>query len=155
MSSVVESTRILPDWLQKVKFSYYIFFILILMFFVSQYRPKNTKDCYISIKRLDIKDEKASITQDTADKENNTALSSNIRKNDLPSDPPPAKRYITRRSAAIGTNNQNQSIPNTQQTKRAHAPTQPRQPPAFIEYKGKVEYYTHFVDIAVAADTLL
>lgn len=99
-------------------------------------------------------EEKPSLTQDTADKENNTVPNSNIRKNDSTCDLPSAKRYMTRRSAALNADDQT-SILNTQQIKRACAPTQPRQPPAFIEYKGKLEYYTHFVDIAVAADTML
>lgn len=122
------------------------------MFF--QYLSKNTKDCYVSIERLNITDEPSSIAQNTADKENNAATNFNIRKNDSPSDPPPAKRYMTRRSAALSADNQTSST-NTEQTKRVRAPTQPRPPPAFIKYDGKVEYYTHFVEIAVAADTLL
>lgn len=124
------------------------------MVFVSQYLSKNTKDCYVSIEKLHIEEKKTFKKHDTAYKENDTVTNLNIRKNDSPSNLPPAKRYMTRRSAALNADNQ-MSLPNIQQTTRARAATQPRQPPSFIEYKGKVEYYTHFVDIAVAADTLL
>lgn len=161
MSSVMESTRILPEWLQKVNFFVILKNIFscsfIFMFIVvSQYLPKNPKDCYVSIERLNIEDETASTTQDTIDKENNIATNLNIRKNDSLIDPPPAKRYMTRRSAALSANNGTSLSNNAQRTKkRAHTSAQPRKPPAFIEYKGKVEYCTHFVDIAVAADTLL
>lgn len=34
-------------------------------------------------------------------------------------------------------------------------PTEPRPPPAFIDYKGKVVYHTEFMDIAIASDDLL
>lgn len=39
--------------------------------------------------------------------------------------------------------------------KRPRPAIGPKPKPAFIEYKGKVEYFTEFHDIAFAADTLL
>lgn len=39
--------------------------------------------------------------------------------------------------------------------KRPRTATEPRPKPSYIDYKGKVEYYTEFHDIAFAADTVL
>lgn len=54
----------------------------------------------------------------------------------------PAKRYRTRLSTQVD------------QVKK-NASTQPRPKLSFIEYKGKVDYYTQFVDIAMVSDSLL
>lgn len=59
------------------------------------------------------------------------------------------KRYRTRSSVLSqnGLNHQDQEPKSKQRETTAK--------PAFIEYKGKVEYFTEFFDIAFASDNLL
>lgn len=61
----------------------------------------------------------------------------------------PAKRYRTR----LSTQN-TLAVTQVDQVKK-NASTQPRPKLSFIEYKGKVDYYTQFVDIAMVSDSLL
>lgn len=63
----------------------------------------------------------------------------------------PAKRYRTRSSVLQTDNNGDGKI----QPKKANTAAVPRPKPAFIDYKGKVEYHTEFHDIAFASDNLL
>lgn len=63
-----------------------------------------------------------------------------------------AKRYRTRSSVlqSDSPNDGNQLV-----RKKSNSVGIPRPIPAFIEYKGKVEYFTEFHDIAFASDNLL
>lgn len=63
----------------------------------------------------------------------------------------PAKRYRTRSSVS-----KTESTETHVQIQRKQRPlTEPKPKPQFIDYKGKVEYYTEFCDIAFASDNLL
>lgn len=62
----------------------------------------------------------------------------------------PAKRYSTRSSINRTDSAENGLI----QRKKSDAP-RPKTIPQFIDYKGKVEYFTEFFDIAFASDNLL
>lgn len=62
------------------------------------------------------------------------------------------RRYSTRSSVS---RTESLEITSEIQRKRPRSATEPRPKPAYIEYKGKVEYFTDFHDIAFAADTLL
>lgn len=62
----------------------------------------------------------------------------------------PPKRYRTRSSV---TKTETQEIERKRQRNDSNPVDQPK--PAFIEYKGKVDYFTEFFDIAFASDTLL
>lgn len=67
-------------------------------------------------------------------------------------DDEPVRRYRTRSSITL---NDQQNVSLAVKRKRDGAPSQPKPIPKFIEYNGKVEYYTTFIDIACACDNLL
>lgn len=64
----------------------------------------------------------------------------------------PPRRYRTRSSLLKSDTNDSHAQP---PPKKERAPVAPKPKPAFIDYKGKVEYYTEFNDIAFASDILL
>lgn len=74
--------------------------------------------------------------------------------NDGQSTNSPAKRYRTR-SSAMQSDSTKENGRLEIERKKSNAASVPRPKPAFIEYKGKVEYFTEFHDIAFAADNLL
>lgn len=87
------------------------------------------------------------------EKENaNTA--NEIAENNGPTDKVPSpKRYRTRSSVSgLGVT---LTDTNAQMQRKSRSAAEPRPKPQFIDYKGKVEYYTEFHDIAFASDTLL
>lgn len=123
----------------------FIIFALIYQHFID-YFLKTIQECSVRIERLEIYNDKV-VQPD--EKENANTLSE-INENNGQINEVPAKRYRTRSSVsglsvANDTNGQIQRKP----------PTEPKPKPQFIDYKGKVEYYTEFHDIAFASDTLL
>lgn len=62
----------------------------------------------------------------------------------------PPKRYSTRSSVSRIV-----STESTQIQRRERSAPRPKTIPQFIDYKGKVEYFTDFIDIAFASDNLL
>lgn len=99
------------------------------------------QECTVQIERLDIK-----LDEVIAEKENANTLNKTDENNCQ------VKRYRTRSSVS---QTESLEIKSEIQRKRSQSSTEPKPKPAFIEYNGKVEYYTEFHDIAFAADTLL
>lgn len=64
----------------------------------------------------------------------------------------PSNRYRTRSSVTKTESQENNSQISQNKTKKPYVP---RPKPSFIEYKGKVDYFTEFHDIAFASDNLL
>lgn len=87
---------------------------------------------------------------ETDEKENENTLNKTDETSSQSNDVP-AKRYRTRSSVSKTETLQNCS----EVERKKRSATVPKPKPAFIEYKGKVDYYTDFNDIAFAADTLL
>lgn len=106
------------------------------------------QECSVRIERLETT---VCENQVTDGNENVNTLNQNTQ-NDGQSTNSPAKRYRTRFSVA--QNGSTAEIGHTER-KRSNVASVPRPKPAFIEYKGKVEYFTEFHDIAFAADNLL
>lgn len=111
-----------------------------------QAQNDSIKECLVFVEKLD---------------DGTTPLSESNNQNQLKNDSvmtndtlmQPARRYSTRLSTASNGSN---GVLNSEPTiKRVRSAAVPRPKPAFIEYKGKVEYYTEFHDIAFASDNLL
>lgn len=132
--------RILPDWLQvQINFNLICFFLINFpKFFFKEIKNE------ISIEKCDFKEEKNEITQSTSEiiKDETTEVTTTVV----------TRRYNTRARS-------NSTVPSTIEiTKRRRSTSiefKPRQPVAFIQYNGKVEYYTEFHDIASASAQLL
>lgn len=116
--------------------------------FVLQFQKKNLfKECTVRIERLDLKE-----IENKSNDENINTLNKNTENHGQTVDAP-AKRYRTRSSVSQSDNMLNGD--GQIKPKKSSTAAIPRPKPAFIEYKGKVEYFTDFHDIAFASDNLL
>lgn len=109
------------------------------------------KDCSVRIERLEstVVYEKKTIDEDG--NENVNTLNQITPNNDQNTNSS-AKRYRTRSSVLQSDSNK---VDGQTERKKSNSTNVPRPKPAFIEYKGKVEYFTEFHDIAFASDNLL
>lgn len=109
------------------------------------------KECSVRIERLEstVSENKAS---DGNGNENVNTLNQIAQNDSQSTRDVPEKRYRTRSSVL-----QSDSTTENGQTerKKSTSASVPRPKPTFIEYKGKVEYFTEFHDIAFASDNLL
>lgn len=157
MSSVEIKKRQLPDWMNKVTISFKFLTRRLLSFykkFVNAHSTKmqatdnSPKECIVLVERLDAA---ANLASNNGSDESLEKLSDNTGKSNQENFQP-AKRYRTRLSIT-----QNSPIEEGKYVPKPRDRSEPipRPKPAFIEYKGKIEYYTEFHDIAFAADNLL
>lgn len=144
--------RTLPEWMKglvrnndlrpvdKFNFNFCIFFLF-------KFKKKH-KECSVRIERLELE----SNEDQTIDGNENINSLNQIAENNDQKMCSPVKRYRTRssllRSDLVNGDAQ-------MQQKKSSSVSIPRPKPAFIDYKGKVEYYTEFHDIAFASDNLL
>lgn len=121
------------------------------IFLLLHWNVYRNKECSVRIERL----ESTAYEKKTTDNgnENDVNTLNQIAPNGGQNTPSsPAKRYRTRSSLRLGdSNNDHGQI----ERKKSESASVPRPKPAFIEYKGKVEYFTEFHDIAFASDNLL
>lgn len=112
-------------------------------FYLSSKQKKNNKECTVRIERLESND----LEKNAIDGIENVDTLNQITQNNAP-----AKRYRTRSSVM-----QSDSLTDGVQPerKKSNSIGIPRPTPSFIEYNGKVEYFTEFHDIAFASDNLL
>lgn len=106
------------------------------------------KECTVRIERLDSNVVENNIT----DEIENVNTLNQIAENDATNISEPAKRYRTR-SSVTQSDSRNGDV--QLQRKKSNSVSVPRPKPSFIEYNGKVEYFTEFHDIAFASDNLL
>lgn len=108
-----------------------------------RYFDEINQECTVQIERMEVK------SIDVVEKENENTLNK-TEDNQSQASRVLVKRYRTRSSIT-----QTDSLNVEMERKKLGLATGSKPKPAFIEYKGKLEYYTEFYDIAFAADTLL
>lgn len=108
---------------------------------------KNPKECTVRIERLESNTVETNAIEEIENV--NTLNQQTTENNGQNSVSMPAKRYRTRSSVI-----QSEEVIQIER-KKSNSAGVPRPKPSFIEYKGKVEYFTEFHDIAFAADNLL
>lgn len=116
---------------------------IVFGFFYLSSEQKKNKECTVRIERLESND----LEKKAIDEIENVNTLNQITQNNAP-----AKRYRTRSSVM-----QSDSLTDGVQPerKKSNSIGIPRPKPSFIEYNGKVEYFTEFHDIAFASDNLL
>lgn len=105
------------------------------------------QECTVRIERLDVNFEEVN---QLTEKENSNTLNK-IDENNGQVANLPARRYSTRSSV----NRIDSTETNGYIQRKERSVSKPQTKPQFIDYKGKVEYYTEFHDIAFASDNLL
>lgn len=141
--------RQLPDWLKEVCFEYFYFLSTLNRKLSHQNVPRIffqnsiTKECKVSLEKLEGLADDCTISVNAA----KLILAESHTNGDEP-----VRRYRTRSSITLN-DQQNDGL--AVKRKRDGTPSQPQPKPKFIEYNGKVEYYTNFIDIACACDNLL
>lgn len=158
MSTLLRPKRTLPVWMKELVRGFLCSFSnirincwLFLSYCIDVF---SIKECSVQIERLESTAYENQITDGNANENGNENVNTlnQIPQNDGQSTDAPVKRYRTRSSVLQSdSTTENGQI----ERKKSNSVSVPKPKPAFIEYKGKVEYFTEFHDIAFAADNLL
>lgn len=117
--------------------------------FSFNFKKNNQQECSVRIERLET-NSNDTVLAEVTENDNKQNTFNKTEENQSKIVCLPTNRYRTRSSITRA-----ESQENNLQISQAKKPYVPRPKPAFIEYKGKVDYFTEFHDIAFASDSLL